>query len=56
MSDLEEARFALEKIAHTNQTKLGTTEVSYITIAVEILLKDYIERASKDKRNAEILG
>ena len=56
MSDLDEAKQLLEKIADTNKTELGNTDVTYVTLALEILLKDYIERASREKRDAEKLG
>jgi hypothetical protein len=56
MSDLDEAKRLLEKIADANTNKLGSTEVTYVTLALEILLKDYIERASREKRDAEKLG
>jgi hypothetical protein len=59
MSDLDEAKRLLEKIAYANETKLGSTDVTYVTLAMEILLKDYkdyIERASRDKRDAEKLS
>jgi hypothetical protein len=56
MSDLDEAKLLLEKIAFTNKTKLGNTDVTYVTLALEILLKDYIERASREKRDAEKLS
>ena len=46
MSDLDEAKMLLENIAYANQTKLGTTDVTYVTLALELLLKDYIQRAS----------
>jgi hypothetical protein len=46
MSDLDEAKRLLEKIADANKTRLGSTDVTYITLALEILLKDYIQRAS----------
>ena len=55
MSELDEAKRLLEKIADANKTKLGSTDVTYVTLAMEILLKDYIERASRDKRDAEKL-
>jgi hypothetical protein len=29
-----------------NKTKLGSTDVTYVTLALEILLNDYIQRAS----------
>ena len=54
MSDLDEAKKLLEKISHDNQIKLGSTATS-IYLAVESLLKDYIKRASQDKRDAEKL-
>ena len=56
MSDLDEAKRLLEKIADANKTKLGSTDVTYVTLALEILLKDYIERASRDKRDTEKLS
>lgn len=56
MSDLDEAKMLLEKIAYTNKTKSGSPDVNYVTLALEILLKDYIERASRDKRDAEKLS
>ena len=56
MSDLDEAKRLLEKIAHANETKPGSADVTYVTLALEILLKDYIERASRDKRDAEKLS
>jgi hypothetical protein len=46
MSDLDEAKMLLGKIACADQTKLGTTDVTYVTLALELLLKDYIQRAS----------
>jgi hypothetical protein len=46
MSDLDEAKRLLKKIADANKTKLGSTDVTYVALAVEILLKDYIQRAS----------
>jgi len=54
MSDLDEAKRLLEKIADANKIKLGSTEVTYVLL--EILLKDYIERASREKRDAEKLS
>ena len=56
MSDLDEAKLLLEKIGSANRDKLGTEDVTYFTLALEILLKDYIERASATKRDAEKLG
>ena len=44
MSDLDEAKRLLEKIAHANET--GNTDVPNVTLVLEILLKDYIQRAS----------
>jgi hypothetical protein len=44
------------KIADANKTELGNTDVTYVTLALEILLKDYIERASREKRDAEKLS
>jgi hypothetical protein len=46
MSALDEAKRLLEKIADANKTKLGSTEFTYVSLALEILLKDYIQRAS----------
>ena len=46
MSGLDEAKRLLEKIAYANETKLGSTDVPNVTLALEILLKDYIQRAS----------
>ena len=56
MSDLDEAKMLLEKIAYINETNLGSPDVNYVTLALEILLKNYIERASQDKRDAEKLS
>jgi hypothetical protein len=56
LSDLDEAKKLLEKISHHDQDMLGSTAVTYMHLAVAILLKDYIERASRDKRDAEKLG
>jgi hypothetical protein len=44
MSDLDEAKRLLEKIVDANET--GNTDVPNVTLALEILLKDYIQRAS----------
>jgi hypothetical protein len=55
MTDLDEARKLLEKIAEHNQTKLGTTEVTYMHLAVELLLKDYVERGARARQDAERL-
>jgi hypothetical protein len=46
MSDLDEAKRLLEKIAYANEAKQGSTDVTYVTLALEILLKDYVQRAS----------
>ena len=46
MSDFDEAKRLLEKIADADKTKLGSTDVTYVALALEILLKDYIQRAS----------
>ena len=46
MSDLDEAKRLLEKIADANKTKLESTDVTYVTLALEILLNDYIQCAS----------
>ena len=46
MSDLDEAKRLLEKIADANKTKLASTDVTYVTLALEILLNDYIQCAS----------
>ena len=53
MSDLDEAKRLLEKIAEANET--GNTDVPNVTLALEILLKDYIERASSAQRDLEKL-
>ena len=55
MSDLDEAKRLLEKIADANKTKLGSTDVTYVTLALEILLKDYIQRASRALADIEKL-
>ena len=36
MSDLDEAKRLLEKIADANKTELGNTDVTYVTLALEI--------------------
>ena len=46
MSDLDEAKRLLEKIADANKTKLESTDVTYVTLALEILLNDYVQCAS----------
>jgi hypothetical protein len=48
MSDLDEAKRLLEKLADANET--GSTDVPNVTLALEILLKDYIQRASWRRR------
>ena len=53
MSDLGEAKRLLEKIADANET--GSTEVPNVTLALEILLKDYIQRASWAQEDLEKL-
>jgi hypothetical protein len=53
MSDLDEAKMLLEKIAYANKTKLGSTDVTYVTLALEFLLKDYIQRASLQRADLE---
>jgi hypothetical protein len=53
MSDLDEAKRLLEKIAEANET--GNTDVPNVTLALEILLKDYIQRASSAQRDLEKL-
>ena len=55
MSDLDEAKMLLEKIADANKTKLGSTDVTYITLALEILLKEYIQRRSETQADLEKL-
>ena len=56
MSDLDEAKRLLEKIADANKTKLlGNTDVTYVTLALEILLKDYIQRLSEAQADLEKL-
>ena len=55
MSDLDEAKMLLEKIADANKTKLGSTNVTYITLALEILLKEYIQRRSEAQADLEKL-
>jgi hypothetical protein len=55
MSDLDEAKILLEKIASSNQTKLGSTDVTNVTLALEILLKDYIQRRSEAQADLEKL-
>ena len=55
MSDLDEAKMLLEKIADANKTKLGSTDVTYITVALEILLKEYIQRRSEAQADLEKL-
>jgi hypothetical protein len=55
MSDLDEAKMLLEKIADANKTKLGSTDVTYITLALEILLKEYIQRRSEAQADLEKL-
>ena len=54
MSDLDEAKRLLEKIADANQT--GSTDVPNVTLALEILLKDYIQRASWAQEDLEKLS
>ena len=44
MSDLDEAKRLLEKITYANET--GSTDAPNVTLTLEILLKDYIQRAS----------
>ena len=53
MSDLDEAKRLLEKIADSNET--GSTDVPNVTLALEILLKDYIQRASWAQEDLEKL-
>ena len=55
MSDLDEAKMLLEKIADANKTKLGSTNVTYITLALEILLREYIQRRSEAQADLEKL-
>jgi len=55
MSDLDEAKMLLEKIADANKTKLGSTNVTYITLALEILLREYIQRRSEAQAYLEKL-
>jgi hypothetical protein len=55
MSDLVEAQLLLEKIAYNNKTKLGSTDVTDVTLALEILLKDYIQRRSEAQADLEKL-
>jgi hypothetical protein len=55
MSDLDEAKMLLEKMADANKTKLGSTDVTYITLALEILLKEYIQRRSEAQADLEKL-
>ena len=55
MGDLDEAKMLLEKIADANKTKLGSTDVTYITLALEILLKEYIQRRSEAQADLEKL-
>ena len=55
MSDLVEAQLLLEKIAYNNKTKLGSTDVTNVTRALEILLKDYIQRRSEAQADLEKL-
>ena len=55
MSDLVEAQLLLEKIAYNNKTKLGSTDVTNVTLALEILLKDYIQRLSEAQADLEKL-
>jgi hypothetical protein len=50
-----EAKMLLEKIADANKTKLGSTDVTYITLALEILLKEYIQRRSEAQADLEKL-
>ena len=53
MSDLDEAKRLLEKIADANET--GSTDVPNVTLALEILLNDYIQRASWAQEDLEKL-
>ena len=53
MSDLDEAKRLLEKIVDANKT--GNTDVPNVTLALEILLKDYIQRASWAQEDLEKL-
>jgi len=53
MGDLDEAKIFLEKITYANNTKLGNTD--YVALAVEILLKDYIQRRSEAQAELEKL-
>jgi hypothetical protein len=53
MGDLDEAKRLLEKIADANET--GSTDVPNVTRALEILLKDYIQRASWAQEDLEKL-
>jgi hypothetical protein len=55
MSDLDEAKLLLEKIAYNNKTKVGSTDVTNVTLALEILLKDYIQRRSEAQADLEKL-
>ena len=55
MSDLVEAQLLLEKIAYNNKTKLGSMDVTNVTLALEILLKDYIQRRSEAQADLEKL-
>jgi hypothetical protein len=55
MSDLDEAKRLLEKIADSNKTKLGSTDVTNVNLALEILLKDYIQRLSEAQADLEKL-
>jgi hypothetical protein len=55
MSDLVEAQLLLEKIAYNNKSKLGSTDVTNVTLALEILLKDYIQRRSEAQADLEKL-
>jgi len=56
MSDLDEARMLLEKIAAHNKANLGNPNTTYITLAVELLLKDYIARATHQQAAADKLS
>ena len=51
MSDLDEAKRLLEKIADANET--SSIDVPNVTLALEILLKDYIQRASWAQEDLE---
>jgi hypothetical protein len=46
---------SLERIAYNNKTKVGSTDVTNVTFALEILLKDYIQRRSEAQTDLEKL-